>query len=333
MSHNYYAEINLHFVWHTQAERTRLLDVAVGTRGAVHGSIRRRASSVPGLYFTRWAGLRRTSTLAVSIPPTLLVSEFIGRLKGGSSHEVNQVLGQGRLQWQNGYGVVSFGTRDLEWVKVYIRGQKQHHAAGRVFDRLERGSRKRSRRAPENPFPTRPPGLPRPATQARVYTRKPAVRPTPRQFQPGSPGFVRVGPPLTAGARPHLPWRASHGNGARRGPENPSPNTPPDYPAPQARVYPWKPRERGYRHFSPSRLLRVGPPLTAGARAANRHGVLAAGRKTTRKPKSKRYAGSWLLRSADGNRGSLSHEPPRKTRLFALSLPFGSLIYPSWYGP
>jgi hypothetical protein len=42
------------------------------------------------------------------------------------------------LQWQAGYGVVTFGTRDLDWVKEYVRNQRSHHAAGRTADRLER---------------------------------------------------------------------------------------------------------------------------------------------------------------------------------------------------
>jgi hypothetical protein len=52
----------------------------------------------------------------VTLPPTILISEFIGGIKGGSSHDVNH-QGQGNaklLEWQAGYGVVSFGTRDLD---------------------------------------------------------------------------------------------------------------------------------------------------------------------------------------------------------------------------
>ena len=61
-------------------------------------------------------------------------------MKGALSHDVNEQLGQGDklLQWQTGYGVVSFGTGDLEWVKEYICNQKEHHTQGRVFERLER---------------------------------------------------------------------------------------------------------------------------------------------------------------------------------------------------
>ena len=54
-------------------------------------------------------------------------------MKGASSHEFGKAL-----QWQNGYGIVSFGTRDLPWVMAYVTNQKEHHSRGTVFDRLER---------------------------------------------------------------------------------------------------------------------------------------------------------------------------------------------------
>jgi putative transposase len=41
------------------------------------------------------------------------------------------------LDWQGGYGVVSFGAKDLEWVKRYVRNQKEHHARGTTHERLE----------------------------------------------------------------------------------------------------------------------------------------------------------------------------------------------------
>jgi putative transposase len=78
--------------------------------------------------------------VAVTVPPTLMPSEWIGQLKGGSSHDVNQAVGKRQkvLQWQVGYGVVSFGTKDLPWVVDYIRDQRDHHAKRTAQDRLER---------------------------------------------------------------------------------------------------------------------------------------------------------------------------------------------------
>ncbi|HVS39131.1 MAG TPA: IS200/IS605 family transposase [Gemmataceae bacterium] len=135
MSHNYYSEIHLHIVWHTKLSQP-LLSPDVET--AAHTSVRARTLSEQGVLFHAIGGTENHVHVALAIPPTLLISEFIGRLKGGSSHEVNHVFGPGRLQWQNGYGVVSFGTRVLEWVKDYVRNQKQHHAVGRIYERLER---------------------------------------------------------------------------------------------------------------------------------------------------------------------------------------------------
>jgi REP-associated tyrosine transposase len=74
----------------------------------------------------------------VSIAPTITISELVGQLKGASSHETNQKLGYKALEWQTGYGVVSFGTGDLEWVRAYIRDQRRRHDRGEVVDRLER---------------------------------------------------------------------------------------------------------------------------------------------------------------------------------------------------
>ena len=55
-------------------------------------------------------------------------------------HDVNraQVVSHKALQWQTEYGVVSFGTKDLDWVKAYERNQRTHHAQGSLVDRLER---------------------------------------------------------------------------------------------------------------------------------------------------------------------------------------------------
>jgi putative transposase len=64
-------------------------------------------------------------------------SELIGQWKGSSSFEINKQAGQKVLQWQAGYGIVSFGTKDMEWVTAYIRNQKEHHASGQTFERLE----------------------------------------------------------------------------------------------------------------------------------------------------------------------------------------------------
>jgi REP element-mobilizing transposase RayT len=65
----------------------------------------------------------------VSVPPTLTISRWIGELKGASAYYVNQTLlnRTGALEWQTGYGVVSFGARDVSRVADYIGNQEDHH--------------------------------------------------------------------------------------------------------------------------------------------------------------------------------------------------------------
>jgi len=137
MSRNYYSEINLHIVWHTK-DSLPLLTPTV--EPATHRVLRKRLVDTPEVFVHEIGGTETHVHVAVTIPPTLTISEWIGKLKGGTSHDVNQQMGQrGKvLQWQAGYGVVSFGTGDLEWVRKYVRSQREHHARGRAQDRLER---------------------------------------------------------------------------------------------------------------------------------------------------------------------------------------------------
>jgi putative transposase len=137
MSRNYYSEINLHLVWHTKSNLPLLTPEI---EPLVHRLLKKRIVETPGAFVHEIGGTRNHVHLAVTIPPTLTISEFVGQLKGGSAHDVNhQATGNSKsLQWQAGYGVVSFGTRDLEWVVEYIRHQREHHAKGTIQERLER---------------------------------------------------------------------------------------------------------------------------------------------------------------------------------------------------
>jgi putative transposase len=137
MSRNYYSEINLHVVWHTK-DSLPLLTPQV--EPLAHRFLKKRIAETSGAFYHEIGGIETHLHLVVSVPPTLLISDFIGQLKGGASHDVNEAVGRHSkvLQWQIGYGVVSFGTRDLPWVVEYVRNQREHHARGMVHERLER---------------------------------------------------------------------------------------------------------------------------------------------------------------------------------------------------
>jgi putative transposase len=137
MSRNYYSEINLHLNWHTK-DSAPLLTPDVET--LAHRCLRERLIGTEGVFVHEIGGTDTHVHVCVTVPPTILISEFVGQLKGASSYEVNRRLGLRSkvLQWQTGYGVVSFGTRDIPWVKQYIQNQREHHSRGTARERLER---------------------------------------------------------------------------------------------------------------------------------------------------------------------------------------------------
>lgn len=135
MAGHAYHEIFLHFNWHTK-------DNAALLRGPVeaeaHRQLAEKAARMKGVTLLEIGGTDDHVHLAIRITPTVTISELVQELKGASSHEVNRVLGQKVLEWQRGYGVVSFGAANLGWVRAYIRGQREHHApGGRLTPRLE----------------------------------------------------------------------------------------------------------------------------------------------------------------------------------------------------
>jgi putative transposase len=136
MPRNVYTEINLHLVWHTKESRFL---IKPEMRETVYDVIRRRACSEAGVFVHEIGGTMNHIHMAVTIPPTLLISEWIGKVKGGSSHDLNDMpIFGGLFEWQTGYGVVSFGAKDLPWVVAYVRKQIRHHQENTWEDRLER---------------------------------------------------------------------------------------------------------------------------------------------------------------------------------------------------
>ena len=137
MSRNYYSEIHLHLTWHTKTSSPLLTPTV---EPLAHRAIKHKIVEWPGAFIHEIGGIETHVHLVVTIAPTILISEFIGQIKGASSHEVNQQAGRSHkvLEWQPGYGVVSFGTKDMPWVREYVRNQRERHAKGRVYERLER---------------------------------------------------------------------------------------------------------------------------------------------------------------------------------------------------
>lgn len=137
MSDSVYSEINFHITWHTKASlpmiRERIED-------RLYHYLTHRILETPGARFHAIGGIETHVHIAVSLPPNILVSDWVGKLKGSSSHYINHEVQPNSLQWQRGYGILTFGTKDLQWVVDYVKDQKQHHRKGTIYDRLEKFS-------------------------------------------------------------------------------------------------------------------------------------------------------------------------------------------------
>lgn len=74
----------------------------------------------------------------ISIPPTVTISDIVGKLKGSSSYFLNKELNLTTyFRWQSGYGVLTISEKDLPRVISYIQNQKQHHSEDKTNEYLE----------------------------------------------------------------------------------------------------------------------------------------------------------------------------------------------------
>lgn len=135
MSRRVYSEINFHIVWHT---KSNLPMIKSEIESKLYGYLKHKILETPETIVHAIGGIEDHIHLAVSLPPTLEPANWIGKLKGASSHHINQSANHKLLEWQSGYGIVSFGTKDLKWAVNYVLNQKEHHKTGKIYERLEK---------------------------------------------------------------------------------------------------------------------------------------------------------------------------------------------------
>jgi putative transposase len=135
MPRRVYYEIYFHITWHTKHS---LPIIKPDIESKLYSFLKHKILETPKTICHAIGGIEDHIHIAVTLPPTVLASEWIGKLKGSSSHNINQLTGRKTLEWQHGYGIVSFGEKDLPWVVNYILNQKEHHRTGKTHDRLER---------------------------------------------------------------------------------------------------------------------------------------------------------------------------------------------------
>jgi putative transposase len=74
-----------------------------------------------------------------SVRPSIAIGDWVGQIKGASSRAVNLAFAnlESKFRWQEDYGVVTFGAKNLPTVLSYVENQKEHHRTGTLEAFLE----------------------------------------------------------------------------------------------------------------------------------------------------------------------------------------------------
>ena len=70
--------------------------------------------------------------ILAALKPTISVAKLIQDLKPAVTNWAREYI-HPKFEWQNGYGAFTVGESQVEAVRAYIRGQKEHHKK-MVFD-------------------------------------------------------------------------------------------------------------------------------------------------------------------------------------------------------
>ena len=124
----------IHFVWSTW---DRLPMISPNIERRLHRNIEASAKSL-NCRVIAINGVQDHVHVLLSLPSTVTVADLVKKMKGTSSHFVNdQLRPQQYFKWQGSYGAFSVSRWDLPRIIEYIKRQKEHHAQERLWEALE----------------------------------------------------------------------------------------------------------------------------------------------------------------------------------------------------
>lgn len=124
-----------HVIWATH-HRQPLLTPEIGA--AVADTVWRKSTDL-GCEILALNHVADHLHVAVMIRPALAPASWVQQVKGLSAHEVNASFPNlpDIFRWQSGYGLLSFGERNLPMVIEYIDRQPEHHRTNTIETYLE----------------------------------------------------------------------------------------------------------------------------------------------------------------------------------------------------
>ncbi len=129
-----YTQLYLHLVWATW-DRLPLITPDIEPR--LYAAIAQKCRELKCVPLAI-GGTADHLHLLVRLHTTVSVARLAKEVKGSSSHLVTHEIAPGEFfKWQGTYGAFTLRKREVPVVKRYIENQKQHHAAGGLWEELE----------------------------------------------------------------------------------------------------------------------------------------------------------------------------------------------------
>ncbi len=120
-----YCQLYYHLVWRTRASEPLIVP---SIEDRIHDFLRKKAVGLGATVFAI-NGMEDHVHVVASVPPALALADFIGKVKGYASYQINQAkLARSYFKWQQEYGAFSFDRKRLPYVIAYVENQKRHHA-------------------------------------------------------------------------------------------------------------------------------------------------------------------------------------------------------------
>jgi REP element-mobilizing transposase RayT len=127
--------LNYHLAW---ATKNREHIIQPGIEDRLHAYVVTKAAELD-VYVYAFNSWFDHIHLVAAIPPKHAVAHVVKRLKGASSHYLNQEGGLDyHFPWQRGYGALSLGERQRPMAETYVKDQKKHHRHQETNAWLER---------------------------------------------------------------------------------------------------------------------------------------------------------------------------------------------------
>ena len=129
-----YTNLRFHIVFATKEHRQSIL---IQNERRVYGLLFSILKKY-GATAYRIGGMPDHIHIFVSIPPTIMVSEFVQKLKRESSLAIGKdAILPDWHGWQDGYCAFTYSRHDMEKIVTYIKNQKEHHKRVSFIDEFE----------------------------------------------------------------------------------------------------------------------------------------------------------------------------------------------------